>query len=246
MAFRGQSVLAVVPARGGSKSIPRKNLCQVEGTSLVGRAALTLKALAWVDRSILSTDDQEIAAEGRVHGLEVPFMRPAEFAADLSRSVDMWRHAWLESENHYGMRFDISILLEPTSPLRRPGDVEKTVSALLDGDCLSAATLSIAPAHFTPHKCLRVDKEGLVKFYLENGAGYNVRQNIPEKYYFRNGVCYAVKRETVVDKLQIMEERCAAVIIDRPLVNIDEPFDLELAGFLLQREKRIGSEKQNG
>lgn len=241
MAFRGRTVLAVVPARGGSKSIPRKNLCRVEGISLVGRTAFTLKGLSWVDKSVLSTDDQEIAVEGRAHGLDVPFMRPAEFASDLSRSVDMWRHAWLESENRYGMRFDISILLEPTSPLRRPGDIERTVSALLDGDFLAAATLSTAPAHFTPHKCLKIDKEGLVEFYLENGAGYNIRQNIPEKYYYRNGVCYAVKRETVVDKLQIMEERCAAVIIDRPLVNIDEPFDLELAEFLLQREKRIGS-----
>lgn len=242
MAFQDQSVLAVVPARGGSKSIPRKNLCKVNGISLVGRAALTLKALPWVDRAVLSTDDQEIADEGRAHGLEVPFMRPEEFALDLSGSVDMWRHVWLESENHYGMRFDISILLEPTSPLRRPRDVEKTISTLLGNDCLAAATVSIAPAHFTPHKCLKVDKGGLVEFYLEDGAGYSVRQNIPETYYFRNGVCYAVKRETVVDKAQIMEERCAAVIIDRPLVNIDEPFDLELAEFLLQREEKGRSE----
>ena len=134
------------------------------------------------------------------------------------------------------MRFDISILLEPTSPLRRPEDIERTVAALLKGDHLAAATISKAPAHFTPHKCLTIDDRGDVGFYLKDGALYSIRQKIPA-YYFRNGVCYAVKRETVVDRGLILEERCAAVVIDRPLVNIDEPFDLELTEFLLIKEK---------
>lgn len=234
MATRGFTVLAVVPARGGSKSIPRKNLCHVGGISLAGRAAQMATSLPWVDRAILSTDDKEIAEECRAHGLDVPFMRPAELAGDLSTSVDMWRHAWLGAEKHYGMKFDISILLEPTSPLRQAGDMERTVRALLDGNHLAAATVSKAPAHFTPHKCLTVNDQGYIGFYLTDGASYSLRQKIPT-YYFRNGVCYAVKRETLVDKGQILEERCAAVIIDRPLVNIDEPFDLELAEFLFAR-----------
>ena len=236
MSYRGLTVLAVVPARGGSKSIPRKNLSKVGGISLVARAAQEAKSLSWVDKAILSTDDQEIAKEGLLHGLEVPFMRPKDLAEDLSTSVDMWRHAWVNSEEHYGMHFDISILLEPTSPLRRSEDVERTVSSLLDGDHAAAATVSKAPAHFTPHKCLFVDNQGHIGFYLKDGARFSLRQKIPE-YYFRNGACYAVKRETVVDKGHIFEERCAAVILDRQLVNIDEPFDLELAEFLLKREK---------
>lgn len=235
MAYKGLNVLAVVPARGGSKSIPRKNLCRVGGVSLVGRAANTALSLPWIDRAVLSTDDMEIAEEGKKSGLEVPFMRPDELAADMSTSVDMWRYTWLAAEDHYKMRFDISILLEPTSPLRLPEDITRTVDALLDGDQHAAATVSPAPAHFTPHKCLTVDTDGNVGFYLENGAEYSIRQKIPS-YYFRNGVCYAVKRDTVVEKGQILEDQCAAVIIDRPLVNIDEPFDLELAEFLMNRD----------
>ncbi len=238
MAYKGFSVLAVIPARGGSKSIPRKNLRMVGGISLVGRAAQIANSLSWVDKAILSTDDQEIKEEGLIRGLEVPFMRPESLAGDLSSSVDMWRHAWVTAEEHYNMRFDISILLEPTSPLRRPEDVEKTVAALLEGDQLAAATISKAPAHFTPHKCLTVDARGDVGFYLKDGALYSIRQKIPT-YYFRNGVCYAVKRETVVDRGQILEERCAAVVIQRPLVNIDEPFDLELTEFLLSKQQQI-------
>lgn len=164
-------------------------------------------------------------------------MRPEELARDLSTSVETWRHAWLNAEEHYAMNFGISILLEPTSPLRRPEDIERTVFALLDGDHLAAATVSIAPAHFTPHKCLEIDSQGYIRFYLKDGAAFSIRQKIPT-YYFRNGICYAAKRETVVEKKQILEDRCISVVIDGPVVNIDEPFDLELAEILLARKSR--------
>jgi len=236
VAFRDSKVLAVVPARGGSKSIPRKNLYKVGGISLVGRAAQAAKTLPWVDEAILSTDDPDISAEGLAYGLDVPFMRPPELAGDLVPSVKTWQHAWISAEQFYGIQFEISILLEPTSPLRRPSDVERTVTALLEGDHLAAATLSKSPGHFTPHKCLTVDSAGIIGFYLKEGPQFTLRQKIPA-YYYRNGACYAVKRENLLVKGQILEERCAAVVIERPLVNIDDPFDLELAEFLLRRER---------
>jgi CMP-N-acetylneuraminic acid synthetase len=235
MAYQGLNILAVIPARGGSKSIPRKNLCKVGGISLVGRAAKIALSLDWIDQAVLSTDDEDIAAEGRKHGLDVPFMRPDELSSDTATSVDMWRHAWLASEEHYGCRFDISLLLEPTSPLRVPEDLERTIQALLDGEHDAAATVSRAPAHFTPHKCLTVDDNGHVGFYLKDGAKYSLRQLIPS-YYFRNGICYAVKRSTLMEKGAILESQCKAVVIDRHIVNIDEPFELELAEFLLSRQ----------
>jgi len=237
MAYQGLKVLAVVPARGGSKSIPRKNLRQVSGQSLLARAAQAARALPWIDRAVLSTDDEEIRLEGLRYGLEVPFMRPDYLAGDLSTSAEMWRHAWLASEEHYGLLFDMSILLEPTSPLRRPEDIERTVAALLEGNHQAAATISKAPAHFTPHKCLTVDSQGRIGFYLTDGASFSLRQKIPT-YYYRNGVCYAVRRETMINGGYILEKDCAAVIINRPLVNIDEPFDLELAEFLMNRADR--------
>jgi CMP-N-acetylneuraminic acid synthetase len=235
MAFEGQSVLAVVPARGGSKSIPRKNLVKLGGLSLVARAAELSKRLAWLDAAILSTDDDEIAAEGRAHGLDVPFMRPAELAGDFATSVDMWKHAWTAAEQYYHRRFDISILLEPTSPLRLPDEVTQTVTALLAGNHKAAVTVSPAPAHFTPEKCLTVSN-GLVGFYHPAGASHSLRQSIP-RYYFRNGICYAVKRSTLLEEGRIFCNDTAAVIIERPVVNIDEPFDIELADFLLSRRE---------
>lgn len=236
MAYAGLSVLAVVPARGGSKSIPRKNLQPVGGVSLVGRAARIARSLDWIDAAVISTDDAAIRAEAVAHGLDAPFVRPDDIAGDQATSVDMWRHAWLACEQHYGRRFDLSVLLEPTSPLRTAEDVTRTVQALVDGNHAAAATVSPTPAHYTPHKTLTVTG-GRIGFYLEGGQRFALRQSIP-RYYHRNGLCYALRRKTLVEDGHILEDDAAAVIVERPVVNIDEAFELELAEFLLRREGR--------
>ena len=85
---------------------------------------------------------------------------------EVITSADMWKHAWLASEAHFAERFDISVLLEPTSPLRRPEDITSAVEALLEKNCDAAATVSRAAAHFTPHKCLTLDENGIIGFVL--------------------------------------------------------------------------------
>ena len=237
MSYKGYKILAVIPARGGSKGIPRKNLCTIAGVSLVGHAAKAALSLDWIDRTVLSTDDDDIAAEGQKYGAAVPFRRPAELASDRARSTDMWKHAWLASEDHFEEKYDISILLEPTSPLRRPEDIQTTIKTLIENDCNAAATFSRAPAHFTPHKCLTLDDNGIIGFYHEHGRQFSIRQKIPD-YYFRNGICYAVKRRTLLEKEMIIEENCKAVVIERPVVNIDDLHELEYAEFLFQKYYR--------
>jgi CMP-N-acetylneuraminic acid synthetase len=234
MAFAGALVLAVVPARGGSKGIPRKNLQQVGGLSLVGRAGALAAQLPWLDAAVISTDDEEIAEEAERHGLARPFLRPDELASDTASSVEVWRHAWLEAERHYGVRFDVSILLEPTSPLRTVQDVEAVVRAVVEDGHAAAATVSPTPAHFTPHKTLLLAADGTISFYLDNGARFANRHLIP-RYFHRNGLCYAVRRQTLVDANHIIEQDCFAVVVNRPVVNIDEPFELEMAEWLLRR-----------
>ena len=239
MSWGGLSALAIVPARGGSKGIRRKNLCRVGPRSLIAWAAHTVSELSWIDGAVISTDDSEMAEEGRKHGLEAPFMRPAELASDTASSAEFWRHAWLTSENHFGRRFDLSILLQPTTPLRKTPDVERTVKAMVDGRHRAAATVSRTPGHFTPQKCLALDEKGVLTFYHEHGASYAARQTIPA-YYHRNGVCYAVMRETLIEHGHIVEDDCLAVIIDEYVVNIDDPIELELAGFMLSRDITLG------
>jgi len=234
VAWEGQSVLAVVPARGGSKGIPRKNLCKVGGMSLIAHTARTALALPWVDRAILSTEDEEMAEEGRRNGLDVPFVRPPALASDTASAVDVWRHAWLETERHYGCRFDLSVLLQPTTPLRRPEEVERTVRTLVTGGHRAAATVGRVPLDYSPRRCLTLRPDGVLEFYDDASARVARRQDF-ETLYFRDGTCYAVTRETLVADGHVIEDDCAAVVIDRYVVNIDEPFELELAEFVLAR-----------
>jgi CMP-N,N'-diacetyllegionaminic acid synthase len=228
-------VLAVVPARGGSKGVPGKNLREVGGASLVARAAVVARAVPRIGPAVLSTDDEAIAAEGRRAGLEVPFLRPAELAGDLALGVDAWRHAWLASEEVFGRRFEVAVLLEPSSPLRRAEDVERTLDALLSGPHLVAATVSPTPAHYTPHKTLIVDDAGHLQPLLDPADSPSLRQLIPPQHH-RNGLCYAALRAAVVDARTVVEDRCVAVVVDRPVVNVDTELDLELAAWLLARE----------
>src|SRR5688500_18823557 len=221
MDWKRLKILAVVPARGGSKGIPGKNLRKVGGLSLVARAAQLAGSIPWVDAAVASTDDDAIAKEAADHGLAVPFLRPEELSGDYASSAATWRHAWLEAEAAFETTFDFSILLEPTSPLRTADDIERTVEAMVEGGHRAAATVSRTPAHFTPHKTLVVGDDGTVGFFLPGGGKYATRQSIPD-YYHRNGICYAAMRPTVVENEEIIENDCSAVIIDRFVVNIDE------------------------
>ena len=205
MALSGKRILAVIPARGGSKSIPRKNLKKLCGKSLIHHAADICKSLPWIDLAILSTDDDEIAAEGERTGLSVPFIRPQNLATDNASSIDMWKHAWLFSEKKIGKKFDISILLEPTSPLRTPADIEICINKLIENNYKGVATVSIIPAHYRPQKTLTIDKNGKLGFFLPPKDSYSRRQNIPP-YYFRNGICYAITRQKLIDENKILDE----------------------------------------
>lgn len=235
MAIRGLRVMAVVPARGGSKGIHRKNLRFVGGRSLVAHAAHTARQLACLDAAILSTDDPEIAAEGERHGLEVPFLRPAEIAGDLASSVDVWRHAWLAAEELHGCTYDLSILLEPTSPLRRVDDLERALLALLDNGADCCFTVSPTPAHFSPQKTLLIRPDQRVDFFLPFESTQTIRQRIPP-YVHRNGICYVVRRAHLVEHRRIVVPGSLPLLIERPVVNIDDPFELELANWLYQRQ----------
>jgi len=234
MAWNNLNVLAVVPARSGSKGISGKNLRVIAGSSLIAWVGKTLNSIAWIDQSIISTDSQKYVDEGVKFGLDAPFLRPAELSADNAKSIDVWAHAWLAAEEAYEKQFDISILLEPTSPLRKQEDIERTVKALVDGGYSSAATISKTPAHCVPEKTLELDGNGLLQSYIKDGTDYSLRQTIPD-YYHRNGACYAATRKTILVNKTIIEKDCVGVLIDRTVINIDDEDELELSEYYLKK-----------
>jgi len=232
MSLQNKNILAVIPARGGSKGIAKKNLRQINGKSLIEHVATCIQSLKWIDAIILSSDCDEIRSHAQVLNIDTPFIRPKELSCDSAKSIDMWKHAWLEAEKYYNKKFDISILLEPTSPLRTPKDIKDAIELLLKEQPYTVATVSKTPGHYTPHKTLKVSNAGYIEPYLKDGIKYSIRQNIPN-YYHRNGICYATTRESLIEKNNLMQEKCIALIIDRPIVNIDEEIDLKLAEVLM-------------
>ena len=233
MSYKGYKILAVIPARSGSKGIPRKNLRKVGGFSLVAHAVKFAGSLTWVDKVMLSTDDPEIAEEGRKHGAEVPFLRPHELSGDFSSSVDTWRHAWLKAEECFEQKYDISVLLAPTTPVRKTWHVEECVRKLLEGSYDSVLTVSETDSKYHPLKQLMFENDR-IGYYDNTGKDIVARQQLSPVYH-RNGVAYAVTRKCLVEQKTIIGSNASAVIIDEPLVNIDTEQDLENARFLMCR-----------
>lgn len=229
------NILAVIPARSGSKGIPGKNLKELAGKSLLARAIQTALSVPTITDIIVSTDSEEIKQQALQHGGEAPFLRPDALSSDRALSRDMWIHAWTETERQKKKNYDISVLLEPTSPFRKKEDIEGCLEILWNnGGAEAAATCSPTPGHYTPHKTLTLNNQGVIGFFLDSDASYSIRQNIPN-YYHRNGLCYAVRRDTLLKHHAIIERNCVGLITHRPVVNIDEPIDLEWAEFLIKK-----------
>ena len=234
MAIENNNILAVIPARGGSKGVPRKNLRKICERTLIEHATECVKQISWIDAMVLSTEDEEIASHGKSIGLDIPEMRPYELATDSAESVDVWIHAWLASEKYFNKTFSLSVLLEPTSPMRTPEDIQNAIRLLVSKNIDSVATVSKTPGHFTPHKTLQLSSDGIIMPFLSDGLNYTIRQNIPN-YYHRNGICYATTRKSLVENHNLMENNCAPLIIDRHVINIDEESDITLAEYLISK-----------
>jgi CMP-N-acetylneuraminic acid synthetase len=149
-------ILVIIPARGGSKGIPRKNIRLFAGHPLVAFSIAAARQAKLVTRVIVSTDDEEIAQVSRYYGAETPFMRPAEFAADKTMDLPVFQHALTWLDEHEGYRPDAVLHLHPTSPVRPKGLLDKAIRLLLDhpeADCVRGV---IEPGQ-NPHKMWRID-----------------------------------------------------------------------------------------
>jgi CMP-N,N'-diacetyllegionaminic acid synthase len=229
----GLNVLAVVPARSGSKGIRDKNMALVGGLSLIARAAKILAEISWIDRRIISTDSERYAEEGRAHGLDAPFMRPPELSTDTAGALETFVHALRSCEQLDGHQYDVLIVAEPTSPLREPSDIEMTVKTLLMADADAALTVSRLDTKAHPHKVFTIIN-GRLRYFSDKGSSVTARQSL-DPLYSRNGLCYCYRRCTLLEAHTLITNNTVSVIIDRPVANVDEPVDLLWAEFLLER-----------
>jgi CMP-N,N'-diacetyllegionaminic acid synthase len=230
--LNGKRILAVVPARGGSKGIPLKNLQTVNGRPLVALAGEAARAVGCIDRAVVSTDHLLIREAAREAGLDAPFLRPEELSGDRIGDLDVLTHALLATEADDGSRYDVVLMLQPTAPTRRPDHVLATLRKLIDEELDSVWTVSPTDLKAHPLKQLTVAADGRVDYFDRRGAAIVARQEL-EPVYHRNGVAYALTRQCLLEQRQLLGARAGAVIIDEPMANIDTPGDLAKAQQLL-------------
>lgn len=233
----GKRVLAVVPARGGSKGLPGKNLKPLRGTPLVTLAGQVAAQVASIDRAVVSTDDEAIAAAAEQGGLAAPFRRPEEISGDRIGDIDVLLHALKACEELDGVTYDIVVMLQPTSPLRRAEDVEACIAKLVEGDWDAVWTVSETDSKAHPLKQLTLGEQDALGYYDPDGGKIVARQQL-QPLYHRNGVAYAITRECLVEQGTIKGARTAGLLLEGPHVSIDTEWDLKLVEFILdQREK---------
>ena len=225
-------VLAIIPARGGSRGLPGKNLMSLAGQSLIERAAAAARESGVVDRVILSTDSPAIAAEGRRAGIEVPFMRPAALAEDETPMLPVVTHA-VEALEADGWNAAVVVLLQPTSPLRRPSHVRDAVMRLRDSGADSVVSVIELPRHMSPDYVMRLDA-GELKPFLPEGERLTRRQDA-RAAYVRDGTVYAFWRDTLRRHGSMYGTRCLPLMVPaEESVTIDTPDDWAVAERRLQ------------
>ncbi len=226
--------LGVITARGGSKGIPGKNHKLLAGKPLIVWTIETAKRSKLITHLIVSTDDPEIAQICRKAGVDVPFMRPKELAQDDTPHVPVMRHATGYMEDRLSVRFDIVVILQPTSPFRTVEDLDGTLNKLLETDADSAVAIVEVGSSEHPVKMKKYDGTWVSAYCVEEVEGTR-RQDLP-KAYKRSGAVYAMKRDLVMKKGKLYGENIAAYIVARERsIDIDTPLDWVKAEYMAKQ-----------
>jgi CMP-N,N'-diacetyllegionaminic acid synthase len=237
-------VLGLIPARGGSKGVHRKNVRLLAGKAMLAytaEAALEAVAAGVLARAILSTDDAEIAEVGRACGLDVPFLRPASLARDETPMLPVIQHA-IRFTQSCGEEYDAVCLLQPTNPLRCAADIERAVRMLDDSGADSViAFVRVGDKH--PARMKIVDDAGRVTDppFAESFEGQR-RQDLPA-LYLREGSIYLTRTRVLMEMESLSGADCRALLIpEERAVNVDSTLDFILAEQLLLLRTRHAGE----
>ena len=225
-------VLGVIPARGGSKGVPRKNIVPLAGKPLISWSIDAARG-SRLARVLVSTDDQQIAEVARAAGAEVPFLRPPELATDSARAIPVLQHA-LGAMPDEGRDFDAVMMLQPTSPMRLSRDIDEAI-AKLAADAQASSVISVVPVgEYHPARMKYLQDGVLIDPPFAEAYENQPRQELTPMF-IRSGAIYLVRRSVLLGG-SLKGPRCLAQVMPRNRsVNIDSPFDLELAAWLMAR-----------
>lgn len=229
------NITAFVFARGGSKTVPRKNIRPLAGKPLIAHAIETARASRLIHRVVVSTDDAEIAEVSKRYGAVVPFMRPPELARDDTPEWLAWRHAIHEVQSGpEGRPIDVFVSVPTTAPLRDVADIDACINTLLKGD--ADMVITVSPAHRSPYfNMVKLDAKGFASLVISSGPAVTRRQDSPTVYDMTT-VAYAARPEFILKADSIFAGRVKTVVVppERAL-DIDTELDFAVAEILMQR-----------
>jgi CMP-N,N'-diacetyllegionaminic acid synthase len=220
----GGRVLAIVPARGGSKGLPGKNLASLAGLPLLAHSLLLAALCPEIDRTIVSTDSEAIAEVARAHGGETPFLRPPELSGDEAAMWPVVRHALAHADDD----FEYVVLLDPTSPGRLPEDVHGALERVV-ADRRADGIVAVSDPGHNPIWHAVVERDGYLAQLIEGGGGYARRQDVPPVYRI-NASLYIWRARFVREEHATWQEGRHLLwqIPERRAVHVDSAEDLEL------------------
>lgn len=229
-------VVCVIPARGGSKGVPRKNIKPLAGKPLIAYTIEQSLQSKYIDRTIVSTEDSEIADISKQYGAEVPFMRPDALAGDQVATVDVLLQAinWLEEEDKYN--FDILVLLHTTTPLRAVKDIDSCIKMLVEAKADNV--FSVTEAHRNPYfNMVEVDDNGIAT--LAKKGDFTTRQSAP-KVYDMNSSIYVWCKDVLKNEKKIFLKKSHIYVMPKERsIDIDDNFDFKIAEFLITNKSLI-------
>lgn len=229
-------VLGIIPARGGSKAIPHKNIALLGGRPLLAYTCDAARSSRRLSRLILDTDDPEIAAAGQACSVDAPYLRPPELARDDTPIVPVIQHAlrWLQEREGYTP--EAVVLLQPTSPLRRAEDIDAAVELLEASGADTVVSVVAVPHQYNPVSVMRLEPDGRLVPFLEGPLV--LRRQAKPRVYARNGPAVLAVRRATIEQGLLYGEHVRPYEMGRiESLDIDDPLDLELAEFYLQRLK---------
>ena len=231
-------VVAFIFARGGSKGVPRKNIRSFAGKPLIAHAIATARESALVDRVVVSTEDEEIAATAREYGAETPFLRPAELAGDRSPEILAWKHA-IVSIREAGGEVGTFVSVPTTSPLRKVDDIDACIRKIAEPG--TDLVLTVSPARRHPmYNMVVLDETSCVSIVMPPPAVIHARQDAPAVYDVAT-VAYAARPAFVLETMALLGGCTRAVVVpEERAIDIDTETDFAVAEFLFQRRRQEG------
>lgn len=233
-----QNIVGFIFARGGSKGVPRKNVRSLAGKPLLAYAIETGKQSRYLNRIIVSTDDQEIASTAQQWGADVPFMRPDELAKDNAPEWLSWQHAIKETEEQTSQKIDLFVSMPPTSPLRYVEDIDRCIEALLQADNDVDVAIAVTPSSHSPYfNMVTLDDQNHASLAFASSQGVFRRQDAPAMYNITTAV-YAARPNFVMNSKGLFDAKITTIVIpNERAIDIDTELDFQIAEYLMNQRQ---------